>query len=98
MRRRDGQIFFVRDVAHVHDGFAVQTNLARDNGRRSVVLSVMKTGDASTIEVADRVQALLPTIRAAAPPGVDVKILSDQSSFVHTAIDGLLVEGLIAAC
>jgi hypothetical protein len=59
----------VRDVGHVHDGFAVQTNLARENGRRSVVLSVMKTGDASTIEVANRVRALLPTIKASAPEG-----------------------------
>ena len=98
VRRRDGQIFFVRDVAQVHDGFAVQTNLAREDGRRSVVMSVMKTGDASTIEVADRVRALLPTIKAAAPAGMEVKILADQSSFVHAAISGLLIEGLIAAC
>jgi multidrug efflux pump subunit AcrB len=98
VRRRDGQVFFVRDVAQVHDGFAVQTNLARENGRRSVVMSVMKTGDASTIEVADRVRALLPTIRASAPAGMEVKVLADQSSFVHAAISGLLIEGAIAAC
>ena len=96
--RRSGPPAYLRDVAHVHDGFAVQTNLARENGRRSVVLSVMKTGDASTIEVARRVRELVPTIRASAPEGLEVKILSDQSSFVEAAIEGLLIEGLIAAC
>ncbi len=96
--RRGQPPAYLRDVAHVHDGFAVQTNLARENGRRSVVLSVMKTGDASTIEVARRVRELMPTIRASAPEGLEVKILSDQSSFVEAAIEGLLIEGLIAAC
>ncbi len=96
--RRNGPPAYVRDVAFVHDGFAVQTNLARENGTRSVVLSVMKTGDASSIEVARRIRDLVPTIRAAAPEGLDVKILSDQSTFVEAAIDGLVVEGLIAAC
>ncbi|HEU4409072.1 MAG TPA: efflux RND transporter permease subunit [Polyangiaceae bacterium] len=88
---------YVRDVAHVHDGYAVQTNVARRDGRRSVVLSVMKTGAASTTEVAGRVKALVPTIRASAPPGLEVELLSDQSTFVTRAIDGLVVEGLIAA-
>jgi multidrug efflux pump subunit AcrB len=93
---RDGQPVYVRDVAHVHDGYAIQTNIARRDGRRSVVLSVMKTGDASTTDVAERVKALVPTIRAAAPEGLEVELLSDQSTFVTRAIDGLLVEGVIA--
>ena len=88
---------YVRDVAHVHDGFAVQTNIARRDGKRSVVLSVMKTGGASTTEVANRVKELVPVIRASAPKGLDVELLSDQSTFVTRAIDGLLVEGVIAA-
>ncbi|HWB76143.1 MAG TPA: efflux RND transporter permease subunit [Nannocystaceae bacterium] len=96
VRARDGRDVYVRDVAHVHDGFAVQTNLARRDGKRSVVLSVMKTGDASTTEVAERVKEMLPTIRAAAPEGLEVELLSDQSTFVTRAIDGLMVEGLIA--
>lgn len=91
-----GRQLFVRDVAHVHDGYAIQTNIARRDGRRSVVLSVMKTGDASTTEVAERVKALVPVIRAAAPEGLEVELLSDQSTFVTRAIDGLLVEGVIA--
>lgn len=93
---RSGRDLLVRDVAHVHDGYAIQTNIARRDGRRSVVLSVMKTGDASTTDVAARVKEMVPTIRAAAPEGLEVELLSDQSTFVTRAIDGLLVEGVIA--
>lgn len=97
IKRPDGRVIFVRDVAHVHDGFAVQTTLARQEGKRSVVLSVLKNGDASTIEVAQRVRDLLPIIKASAPPGMEVNLLADQSTFVTGAIEGLLVEGAIAA-
>ncbi|MFO0675210.1 MAG: efflux RND transporter permease subunit [Polyangiaceae bacterium] len=97
IKRADGRTVYVRDVAFVHDGFAVQTNLARRDGKRGVVLSVLKTGGASTTEVANRVKEMIPTIRAAAPPGLELELLSDQSTFVTRAIDGLLIEGLIAA-
>ena len=97
IRRADGKTVFLRDVAHAHDGFSSQTNIARQDGKRSVVLSVMKTGDASTTEVAERVRALVPTIRASAPPGMTVEVLADQSRFVTAAISGLLSEALIAA-
>lgn len=97
IRTSGGRPVYVKDVAHVHDGYAVQTNIARRDGKRSVVLSVMKTGGASTTEVASRVKAMVPTIQAAAPKGLDVELLSDQSTFVTRAIDGLVVEGVIAA-
>ena len=97
LKSASGRALYIRDVAHVHDGYAVQTNIARRDGKRSVVLSVMKTGSASTTEVASRVKAMLPTIRASAPKGLDVELLSDQSTFVTRAIDGLVVEGCIAA-
>jgi multidrug efflux pump subunit AcrB len=97
IRSSSGHPIYVRDVAFVHDGNSVQTNIARRDGKRSVVLSVMKTGNASTTEVASRVKAMVPTIRAAAPKGLDVELLSDQSTFVTRAIDGLALEGLIAA-
>ncbi len=97
IRTSGGRQVFVRDVAFVHDGYAVQTNIARRDGKRSVVLSVMKTGSASTTEVASRVKELVPVIRASAPKGLDVELLSDQSTFVTRAINGLVVEGLIAA-
>ncbi|MBL9038933.1 MAG: efflux RND transporter permease subunit [Archangium sp.] len=98
IRRADGQIIFLRELAWVHDGFAVQTNIARRDGKRAVVLSVMKTGEASTVAVAKRVRDMLPTLRASAPEGLSIELLADQSTFVTNAIDGLLVEGLIAAC
>jgi multidrug efflux pump subunit AcrB len=97
VRRPDGRLVQLRDVAFVHDGFQVQTNLARDDGRRSVVLTVMKNGDASTLDVAGRVKAMLPTIRASAPEGTHVEVLADASGFVESAIEGLLTEATLAA-
>ncbi len=94
---KDGSIARVRDVAWAHDGFAPQTNIARLDGKRAVVLSVLKTGDASTTEVAERIKAMLPGLKAAAPPGLDVQLLADESLFVKRSIESLLIEGLIAA-
>jgi multidrug efflux pump subunit AcrB len=93
-----GKTIYLRDVAQVHDGFQVQTNVVRQEGRRSVLLTVLKSGSASTLDIAERVKALLPSMRAAAPPGLEITLLSDQSLFVSTAIHGVLTEGLIAAC
>lgn len=95
--RSGAPMLLLRDVANVHDGFAVRTNLARQNGRRSVVLSVMKTGDASTTEVAARVRDLLPSIRASAPEGLDIQVLADQSKFVEASIRSLVHESVMAA-
>jgi multidrug efflux pump subunit AcrB len=93
-----GKTIYLRDVAQVHDGFQVQTNVVRQEGRRSVLLTVLKSGSASTLDIAERVKALLPSMRAAAPPGLEITLLSDQSLFVSAAIKGVLTEGLIAAC
>ncbi len=97
LRTRDGSTLRVRDVAWAHDGFAPQTTIARVNGKRAVVLSVLKTGNASTTETAERVKAMLPGIRAAAPAGMTLSLLADESVFVTQAIESLLQEGLIAA-
>src|SRR2546425_2204116 len=97
IRRVGGSLVFVRDVAHVHDGFAVQTSVVRRDGRRSVLLTVLKNGDASTLDVASRVKALLPTLRASAPQGLDIELLTDQSTFVSRAVSGVVVEGIVAA-
>src|SRR3989449_645689 len=94
----NGATVFLRDVAHVRDGFAVQTNMVRQDGRRSVLLTVIKKGGASTLTIVKQLKDLLPTIRAAAPPGLEVKELFDQSLFVRAAITGVLTEGAIAAC
>src|SRR5579862_477372 len=93
-----GKTTYLRDVAQVHDGFQVQTNVVRQEGRRSVLLTVLKSGSASTLDIAERVKALLPSMRAAAPPGLEITLLSDQSLFVSAAIKGVLTEGLIATC
>jgi multidrug efflux pump subunit AcrB len=94
----NGATVYLRDVAHVRDGFAVQTNLVRQDGRRSALLTVIKKGGASTLTIVKQLRELLPSIRAAAPPGLEIKELFDQSIFVRAAITGVLVEGAIAAC
>ena len=93
----NGATVYLRDVAHVRDGFAVQTNMVRQDGRRSVLLTVIKKGGASTLTIVKQLKELLPTIRAAAPPGLEVKELFDQSLFVRAAITGVLTEGAVAA-
>jgi multidrug efflux pump subunit AcrB len=93
----NGTTVMLRDVGHVRDAWAVQQNIVRSNGKRSVLLTVIKNGDASTIDVVNGVKAALPEIRAAAPPGMEIKELFDQSIFVSNAIGGVLREGAIAA-
>jgi multidrug efflux pump subunit AcrB len=97
IRLKDGSVVRVRDVAWAHDGFAPQVNIARHDGQRAVVLSVLKTGDASTTEVAEGIKAMLPGLQAAAPAGLKLTLLADESLFVTRAIHSLLMEGLIAA-
>lgn len=87
----------VRDVAFVHDGFPPQTNLTRLDGQRGVVLSILKTGTTSTLDIAAKVKAQLPALRAAAPEGLRIELITDQSGFVKRAVDGLVLEGLLAA-
>jgi multidrug efflux pump subunit AcrB len=87
----------LQDVAHVRDGWAVQQNIVHTDGKRSVLLTIIKNGNASTLDVVNRVKAAMPEIEKAAPPGMDVRLLFDQSVFVQEAIDGVLREGAIAA-
>src|ERR1700733_4341547 len=93
----NGATVFVKDVGQVHDGNAVQQNIVRDNGRRSVLLSVIKNGNASTVAVVNGVRKVLQIARAAAPPGLDINELFDQSKLVTASIAGVLREGAIAA-
>src|SRR5271155_966852 len=94
----NGQTVFVKDVGQVHDGNAVQQNVVRTDGRRSVLLSIIKNGNASTLAVVNAVKEALVISRKAAPPGMQIKELFDQSVFVKASIQGLLREGAIAAC
>jgi multidrug efflux pump subunit AcrB len=97
IRQVGGTTVYLHDVAHVRDGWAVQQNLVHANGRRSVLLTIIKNGDASTLDVVKRVKAALPSIQKAAPPGMEIKLLFDQSVFVQNAINSVLREGAIAA-
>jgi multidrug efflux pump subunit AcrB len=92
-----GTTVYLSDVAHVRDGWAVQQNIVRTDSKRSVLLTIIKNGNASTLEVVNQVKAALPEIRRAAPPGMKIDLLFDQSVFVRTAINGVLQEGAIAA-
>jgi len=92
-----GTTVYLEDVAHVRDGWAVQQNIVRSEGKRSVLLTIIKNGNASTLDVVNRVKAALPDIQKAAPEGMDIKLLFDQSIFVQEAISSVLREGAIAA-
>src|SRR6201987_5460880 len=91
-----GATVFVKDIGQVHDGNAVQQNVVRTDGHRSVLLSIIKNGNASTLAVVNAVKDALVTSRAAAPPGMAIKELFDQSIFVKESIVSLLREGAIA--
>src|SRR5271170_3217710 len=93
----NGQTVFLRDVGQAHDGWAVQQNMVREDGRRAVLLSVIKNGDASTVAVVNGVRKALKIAREAAPPGLSINELFDQSKLVTTSITGVLREGGIAA-
>ncbi len=92
----NGAMVFVRDIGQVHDGWQVQQNIVREDGKRSVLLSIIKNGNASTLAVVDGVRNALKTLRAAAPPGLKIGELLDQSVFVRDAVTGVVREGLIA--
>ncbi len=89
---------YLRDVASVADGFAPQTNIARADGRRGVLMNILKAGNASTIDVVSGVRNLLPKVAQTLPPELKIKPLSDQSVFVRAAISGVVREAIIAAC
>ncbi|MGA7880514.1 MAG: efflux RND transporter permease subunit, partial [Terrimicrobiaceae bacterium] len=94
----NGAMVYIRDVANVRDGFAVQTNIVSQNRIRSALLTVLKSANASTLDIIKRVKDVLPRIKATLPPELDITQLFDQSVFVRAAINGVLKEGVIAAC
>jgi multidrug efflux pump subunit AcrB len=93
-----GTTIYIKDVAWVRDGFPPQTNIVRVNGQRSVLLTIQKAGNASTLNVISGIKALLPQIKATLPPQLQISPLADQSIFVRGAISGVVRETLIAAC
>ncbi len=93
----NGATLFLRDVAHVRDGFAPQTNIVRQNGQRGLLLSAYKNGGASTLDVVNNLKRVLPTLIPLLPKSVEVALLADQSVFVKAAVAGVTHEALIAA-
>jgi multidrug efflux pump subunit AcrB len=89
---------YLRDVAHVRDGFAVQTNIVRQDGVRGVLMSMYKLGGSSTLAVVDGIKAMVPQAAKSLPRDLNIKALFDQSLFVRASIQGVLREGLTAAC
>ncbi|MFZ0869488.1 MAG: efflux RND transporter permease subunit [Rhodanobacter sp.] len=97
IRTVNGITTYIRDVAHIHDGSPPQTNIVRVDGQRAVLMSILKIGNASTLDIVDSLRNMLPKIRAAIPPNLQIHALSDQSLFVRAAISGVIREGGIAA-
>ena len=89
---------YLRDVAHVREGFAPQTNIVRQDGVRGVLMAIFKLGGSSTLTVVNGVKAIVPLAAKALPPELSIKALFDQSLFVRASIQGVLNEGLTAAC
>src|SRR5579871_1687937 len=97
VRQTNGTTVYVGDVAHVRDGYAIQSNIVRHNGSRAALLTVLKNGGSSTLRIVSRIKEILPRIRSTLPSALNLKLLFDQSVFVRAAIKGVLREAIIAA-
>ncbi|HXJ05495.1 MAG TPA: efflux RND transporter permease subunit [Candidatus Acidoferrum sp.] len=94
----NGATIYMKDVAHVRDGFSPQTNVVRANGQRGALMAVYKTGGASTLDIVDRVKKVLQDYSSSLPESLHLTTFFDQSVFVRASIQGVLREALIAAC
>ncbi len=92
-----GSTIYIRDVAHVRDGYAPQTNIVRVDGHRAVLMTIQKTGTASTLDIIQRIKDRLPGVRESSPDGLAINAVGDQSVFVGAAVEGVVREGIIAA-
>ncbi|CAG4919526.1 efflux RND transporter permease subunit [Paraburkholderia saeva] len=88
---------YIRDVAHVRDGFQPQTNIVRVNGQRASLLTINKSGNTSTLEIVQRIKDMMPTLRNLVPESLNIDPVADQSLFVRASVQGVLREALIAA-
>jgi len=89
---------YVRDIGSIRNGFAPQTNIVRQDGQRGVLISILKAGNASTLDIVQGIKDLLPKVAATLPKELKIQPLSDQSIFVRAAISGVVREAVIAAC
>ncbi len=97
VKRADGTVIYMRDVAYVHNGSPPQTNLVRMNGQRAVLIPVFKIGSASTLAITGGVKSRIPKLKSQMPKGLTISTVGDQSGFVRGAITGVVREGAIAA-
>jgi multidrug efflux pump subunit AcrB len=98
IKTSNGATIYVKDVAYVSDGFSPQINIARMDGQRGVLMAIYKTGATSTLNVVSEVYAKLPIIKNLVPPQTVITPLFDQSIFVRAAVQGVVREGVVAAC
>ena len=89
---------YIRDVAHVRDGYQPQTNIVRVDGQRASLLTINKSGNTSTLEIVDRIKTMMPTLHNLVPESLNIDPVADQSLFVRASVQGVLREALIAAC
>src|SRR6202050_2916666 len=94
----NGTTVYIRDVAHVYNGSIPQTNIVRFNGKRSVLLTIQKAGNVSTLDIVQGVKSKIPELKQTVPPALNFSMLYDQSIFVTAAIEGVVRETVIAAC
>jgi multidrug efflux pump subunit AcrB len=97
VKQAGGATVTIRDVAQVRDGYAVQSNIVREDGKRSTLLTVLKNGGASTLDVVQKLLEALPRVRALVPKELEIRTLSDQSLFVRASLNGVLMEAGLAA-
>src|SRR6201997_3851394 len=89
---------YLRDVANIRDGFAPQTNIVRQDGHRAALVTILKAGNASTVDVVKGIRDLLPRVAQTLPPALKILPIADQSIFVRAAVSGVIREAVIAAC
>ncbi len=94
----NGAVLYIRDVAHVRDGSTPQTNIVRVDGRRAILMNILKIGSSSTLDIVKGVRSKIDAMRGSLPPELKISALSDQSIFVRGAISGVVREAIIAAC
>src|SRR5579863_9486321 len=97
VKKVNGTVIYLHDVAYVHQGSPPQTNLVRVNGSRAVLMTILKAGAASTLSVIDGIKSLLPRVQESLPAGLNVHAVGDQSIFVKAAIFGVIREAVLAA-
>ncbi len=98
LKRINGHMIYIRDVAHVRDGFSVQQNIVRSDGIRASLLTIIKAGAASTLDIVARIKKAVPIVAKTLPPGLEIRTLLDQSLFVRAAVQSVIREAVIAAC